>query len=132
MGQRKKGGKRDATAAIAATTAPEAAATERAVSAPSSDDPYTIPLHSRQAAFAILWLLVYSFAMFTLPFGAFYGTRHLLAERFAIEGFHNTCGSVLAAVLTVNVIIMLYAFRGFREVEEEDRERVQRPARKST
>uniref|UniRef100_A0A182Y7S1 SAM-dependent MTase RsmB/NOP-type domain-containing protein n=1 Tax=Anopheles stephensi TaxID=30069 RepID=A0A182Y7S1_ANOST len=84
------------------------------------DDPYTIPLHSRQAAFAILWLLVYSFAMFTLPFGAFYGTRHVLADRFQIEGFHNTCGSVLAAVLTVNIIIMLYAFRGFREVEEED------------
>ncbi|XP_035918207.1 uncharacterized protein LOC118516433 [Anopheles stephensi] len=93
------------------------------------DDPYTIPLHSRQAAFAILWLLVYSFAMFTLPFGAFYGTRHVLADRFQIEGFHNTCGSVLAAVLTVNIIIMLYAFRGFREVEEEDRERANRKHR---
>ncbi|XP_052899837.1 uncharacterized protein LOC128306381 [Anopheles moucheti] len=97
-----------------------------AVSAQEEEDPYTIPFHSRQAAFAILWLLVYSFAMFTLPFGAFYGTRHVLAEHFQIVGFHNTCGSVLAAVMTVNVIIMLYAFRGFREVEEEDRERSRR------
>uniref|UniRef100_A0A182Q3E4 SAM-dependent MTase RsmB/NOP-type domain-containing protein n=1 Tax=Anopheles farauti TaxID=69004 RepID=A0A182Q3E4_9DIPT len=118
MRQRKKAGKKDATG-----TTPSSITPTQSQQTVTTDDPYTIPLHSRQAAFAILWLLVYSFAMFTLPFGAFYGTRHILAEQFAIEGFHNTCGSVLAAVLTVNVIIMLYAFRGFREVEEEDRER---------
>ncbi|XP_058119717.1 uncharacterized protein LOC131293591 [Anopheles ziemanni] len=97
---------------------------------PSDDqvDPYSIPLHSRQAAFAILWLLVYSFAMFTLPFGAFYGMKYLLLEQFQIDGFNNTCGSVLAAVLTVNGIIMLYALRGFKEVEEEDRDRQMRQA----
>ncbi|KFB38678.1 AGAP013497-PA-like protein [Anopheles sinensis] len=92
------------------------------------DDPYSIPLHSRQAAFAILWLLVYSFAMFTLPFGAFYGMKSLLLEQFQIDGFNNTCGSVLAAVLTVNGIIILYAMRGFKEVEEEDRDRQMRKA----
>uniref|UniRef100_A0A182JNB4 Uncharacterized protein n=1 Tax=Anopheles atroparvus TaxID=41427 RepID=A0A182JNB4_ANOAO len=95
-------------------------------------DPYSIPLHSRQAAFAILWLLVYSFAMFTLPFGAFYGMKYLLLEQFQIDGFNNTCGSVLAAVLTVNGIIVLYALRGFKEVEEEDNDRQTRKANENT
>uniref|UniRef100_A0A1Q3FWS6 Uncharacterized protein n=2 Tax=Culex tarsalis TaxID=7177 RepID=A0A1Q3FWS6_CULTA len=89
----------------------------------TSEHPFEIPLHSRQAAFALLWLLVYSFFMFTLPFVAFYGTKHILADHFHVEGFPNTCGSVLAAVLTVNVIIILYALQGFREAEEDDRER---------
>ncbi|XP_041771739.1 uncharacterized protein LOC121593467 [Anopheles merus] len=133
MGRRKKsanasdGETANTVAKAAATVAP--AATGSSGREEAEVDPYTIPLHSRQAAFAILWLLVYSFAMFTLPFGAFYGTRHVLADRFQIEGFPNTCGSVLAAVVTVNVIIMLYAFRGFREVEEEDRERSKQKAK---
>uniref|UniRef100_A0A182U480 SAM-dependent MTase RsmB/NOP-type domain-containing protein n=1 Tax=Anopheles melas TaxID=34690 RepID=A0A182U480_9DIPT len=120
MGRRKKNANAsDGGNGRAATETANTVAKAVAVTATSERedevDPYTIPLHSRQAAFAILWLLVYSCAMFTLPFGAFYGTRHVLADQFQIEGFPNTCGSVLAAVVTVNVIIMLYAFRGFRE-----------------
>uniref|UniRef100_A0A182MX81 Vacuolar ATPase assembly integral membrane protein VMA21 homolog n=1 Tax=Anopheles culicifacies TaxID=139723 RepID=A0A182MX81_9DIPT len=132
MGRRKKGTnnpvdqERQARAPGETVPASVSGVREPAANEQEVEDPYTIPFHSRQAAFAILWLLVYSFAMFTLPFGAFYGTRHVLTEHFQIEGFHNTCGSVLAAVMTVNVIIMLYAFRGFREVEEEDRERSKR------
>uniref|UniRef100_A0A182JWT9 Vacuolar ATPase assembly integral membrane protein VMA21 homolog n=1 Tax=Anopheles christyi TaxID=43041 RepID=A0A182JWT9_9DIPT len=128
MGRRKKSanaveGKGHVVAEAVGTIARPSVTAPPAISEQDDVDPYTIPLHSRQAAFAILWLLVSSFAMFTLPFGAFFGMRHLLADRFQIEGFPNTCASVLAAVVTVNVIIMLYAFRGFREVEEEDRER---------
>uniref|UniRef100_A0A182WQR9 Vacuolar ATPase assembly integral membrane protein VMA21 homolog n=1 Tax=Anopheles minimus TaxID=112268 RepID=A0A182WQR9_9DIPT len=131
MGRRKKGISnpldKDHQARVSGVAVPsESGASGSAAGRVVDEDPYTIPFHSRQAAFAILWLFVYSFAMFTLPFGAFYGTRHVLAEHFQIEGFHNTCGSVLAAVMTVNVIIMLYAFRGFRELEEEDRERSKR------
>ncbi|XP_058818481.1 uncharacterized protein LOC131681603 [Topomyia yanbarensis] len=85
-------------------------------------DRFEIPLHSKQAAFALLWLLVYSFGMFTLPFLAFYGTRYILTHNFHVEGFANTCGSVLAAVLMVNVIIVLYAIRGFQEAAEDERE----------
>lgn len=88
----------------------------------SGSDPYEVPFYSKQAAFALLWLLVYSFGMFTLPFAAFYGTRHILAHNFHIEGFANTCGSVLAAVLMVNIIIVLYALKGFQEAEEDDKE----------
>lgn len=102
----------------------EPALSESCLSAGS--DPYEVPFYSRQAAFALLWLLVYSFGMFTLPFAAFFGTRHILTHNFHIEGFANTCGSVLAAVLMVNVIIVLYALKGFKEAEEDAQEEKKR------
>lgn len=89
---------------------------------PEKYEPFEAPLLSKQAAFALLWLLVYSFGMFTLPFGAFFGTRYILEHNFHIEGFANTCGSVFAAVLMVNVIIVMYALRGFQEAEEDEDE----------
>ncbi|XP_058055216.1 uncharacterized protein LOC131206615 isoform X3 [Anopheles bellator] len=77
---------------------------------------------SRQAMSAMAWLLFYSTAMFTLPFVAFYGTRYGLSHYLQIEGFPNTCGSVAAAVLVVNIIIMLYALRGYEDAQEDDRQ----------
>ena len=79
-----------------------------------------IPYHTRQAAWAILYLLFFSVLMFTLPFGAFYGTKHLLNEYFQIYGFEANCWSVLAAVVTVNVIIALYAIVGFIDAKKEE------------
>ena len=114
----------DETPIVQESSKPTKQVLEAPLTSPADNDhPFEIPLHSRQAAFALLWLLVYSFFMFTLPFAAFYGTKHILADYFHVEGFPNTCGSVLAAVLTVNVIIILYALRGFREAEEDDQER---------
>uniref|UniRef100_A0A2M4C246 Uncharacterized protein n=1 Tax=Anopheles marajoara TaxID=58244 RepID=A0A2M4C246_9DIPT len=77
---------------------------------------------SRQSLVAMAWLLFYSTAMFTLPFVAFYGARYSLSHYLQIEGFPNTCGSVTAAVLVVNAIIMLYALRGYEDAQEDDRE----------
>lgn len=74
---------------------------------------------SRGAAFALFWLLVASLAMFTLPFVAFFATRHYLTEQMQLESFTVTCCSVFASVLTVNLIIVLYALKGYREVGEE-------------
>jgi len=79
-----------------------------------------IPYHTRQASWAILYLLFFSVLMFTLPFGAFYGTKHLLNEYFHIYGFECNCWSVLAAVVTVNVIIALYAIVGFIDAKKEE------------
>ncbi|XP_052894158.1 uncharacterized protein LOC128301622 [Anopheles moucheti] len=69
---------------------------------------------------ALGWLLLYSTAMFTLPFAAFYSTRYALTHYLHIDGFPNTCGSVVAAVLVVNVIILLYALRGYEDAKEDD------------
>lgn len=78
---------------------------------------YSIPVHSRQAAFSLLYLFLYSVLMFTLPFGAFFGVRHVLADTFDVTGFPNTCYSVLSAVIVVNLIIVLYAYKGYHETE---------------
>ena len=85
-----------------------------------ADHPELIPYHTRQAAFAIIYLLFFSVLMFTLPFAAFFGTRHLLTEHFHIDGFPNTCWSVGAAALTVNIIIVLYAISGYIESKNEE------------
>lgn len=85
-----------------------------------ADHPELIPYHTRQAAFAIMYLLFFSVLMFTLPFGAFFGTRHVLHEHFHIDGFANTCWSVGAAVLTVNIVIALYAISGYIEARKEE------------
>lgn len=85
-------------------------------SGPATVD-YSIPVHSRQAAFSLLYLFLFSVMMFTLPFGAFFGVRHILADRFDITGFPNTCYSVLSAVIVVNLIIVLYAYLGYHETE---------------
>lgn len=64
---------------------------------------------------AFFWLFIFSLLMFTLPFLIFYSTKTLLLESFEIEGFYNTCWSVLAAVITVNLIISIYIYRAFQQ-----------------
>lgn len=90
--------------------------------AKAADDDQLIPFHTRQAGYAMLYLLFCSILMFTLPFGAFYGTRRLLDEYFHVSKFENTCWSVLAAVMTVNAIIILYAWKGFKDAQKEEME----------
>jgi hypothetical protein len=85
-----------------------------------ADDDALIPYHTKQASFALLFLLFFSVLMFTLPFGAFYGTQHLLKEYLHLDTFQTTCWSVLAAVFTVNIVIGLYAIFGFLEAKKEE------------
>lgn len=85
-----------------------------------ADDDALIPFHTKQASFALLYLLFFSFLMFTLPFAAFYGTQNLLREYFHVSAFEVTCWSVLSAVLTVNIVIALYAIYGFVEAKNEE------------
>lgn len=59
-------------------------------------------------------------AMFSLPFVAYFGTHYLLRDVFNIEGFSNIVWSVIASVLAVNVIIGLYAYHAYYEVEPEE------------
>lgn len=79
-----------------------------------------LPPHTKQAAKAMALLLFYSVLMFTLPFGAFYGTKHVLQEMYHIDGFTNTAFSVLASVITVNLIICLYVYQAYHEPEYDD------------
>jgi hypothetical protein len=85
-----------------------------------ADDDALIPYHTRQASLAVLYLLFFSILMFTLPFAAFYGVKHVLHEHLHVDGFANTCWSVLAAVATVNFVIAIYAVVGFLEARKEE------------
>ncbi|EGK97287.1 AGAP013364-PA [Anopheles gambiae str. PEST] len=78
------------------------------------------PATQSESSSALGWLLLYSVAMFTLPFAAFYSTRYALTHYLHVDGFANTCGSVVAAVLVVNVIIFLYAVRGYEDAKDDD------------
>lgn len=85
---------------------------------------YSNPQHSRQAAFSLLWLFVFSCGMFTLPFAAFFGVRNYVQVNYAdATTFYVTAVSVLASVLTVNVIIVAYALLGYHETEYDEQGR---------
>ena len=93
--------------------------------------PAPVPLPSSSSTSAmetakvLAYFLIYSMAMFTLPFIAFIGTKYGL-KNFGIEGFANTAWSVVAAVVVVNTIIVLYACKGYNEdIRPEEEERIQ-------
>lgn len=60
-------------------------------------------------------LFLYSLAMFTLPFVAFFGVEHIMKAEFNTDRFVTNCISVLAAVITVNLIIASYIYQAFHE-----------------
>lgn len=78
----------------------------------------------------LAYFLLYSTAMFTLPFVAYVGTKYGL-RYFAVEGFANTAWSVLAAVVVVNTIIMLYACKGYHEEMESEQKESEQQQRKT-
>lgn len=63
-------------------------------------------------------LLLYSTAMFTMPFVAFYGVRSFMENNLTTDRFINNCVSVIAAVIVVNMIIASYAYRALKETDD--------------
>lgn len=68
--------------------------------------------------FVLAKFFLFSAAMFTFPFAAFFGTQHLMYTWSYTEKFFVNCVSVLAAVLVVNIIIGLYAYSALHEADE--------------
>ncbi|XP_017760731.1 PREDICTED: uncharacterized protein LOC108551187 [Eufriesea mexicana] len=60
-------------------------------------------------------LFLYSIAMFTLPFAAFFGIQHVMKVEFHIDRFTTNCISVFAAVIAVNAIIFCYIYQAYHE-----------------
>lgn len=60
-------------------------------------------------------LFLYSIAMFTLPFVAFFGVQHVMKVEFHADRFITNCISVFAAVITVNLIIACYIYQALHE-----------------
>lgn len=64
-------------------------------------------------------LFLYSVAMFTLPFGAFFGMQHIMKTELQVDRFVSNCMSVFAAVITVNLIISCYAYQALHETDTD-------------
>nr|CAI5869894.1 unnamed protein product [Callosobruchus analis] len=84
------------------------------------ENPPLLPAHSKQAAKAIGVLLFFSFLMFSLPFASFFATKYLLQDYFHVTGFTNTVWSVIASVVTVNCIIVVYAYLAYIEPDLDE------------
>lgn len=80
----------------------------------------SLPVHKRQQANSLLFLFFFSSLMFSLPFGIFFGVRHLLTEVYIVDQFIRTCCEAGGAVLTVNILIILYAYKAYNEKEYDD------------
>ena len=75
---------------------------------------------------ALLALFFYSILMFTVPFGGYMAVKHYLEQNFQLGYIYNLVLPIIVGVILVNVIIMMYVFRAFRE-DEKDRLITNRP-----
>ncbi|KYM77260.1 Putative methyltransferase NSUN5 [Atta colombica] len=71
-------------------------------------------------------LFLYSIAMFTLPFAAFFIIQRFMILEFQTDTAVTNYISVLAAVITVNLIISCYVYQALNESVEE-KEQIKRP-----
>lgn len=67
----------------------------------------------------LLNLFVYSAAMFTLPFVAFYGAVHVAEQHFAVKDSGYLWGTA-AAVITVHVLIAMFVWGAYKEVRDAE------------
>ena len=68
---------------------------------------------------ALLGLFFYSIIMFTVPFGGYLLTKHYLEQNFQIGNVYRLVLPIIVAVILVNLIIVMYVFRGFREDKKD-------------
>lgn len=78
-----------------------------------------LPDQSQRMIHVLGILLIFSFFMFTLPFGAFFGTKYLLKYYLLMDGFENTVWGVIASVVTVNLIIVVYSYIAYHEPDTD-------------
>ncbi|XP_018346929.1 PREDICTED: uncharacterized protein LOC108751325 [Trachymyrmex septentrionalis] len=65
-------------------------------------------------------LFLYSIAMFTLPFAVFFMIQRFMILEFQTDTAVTNYISVLAAVITVNLIISCYVYQALNEAVEKD------------
>ncbi|BES91759.1 Williams-beuren syndrome critical region protein [Nesidiocoris tenuis] len=66
---------------------------------------------AESASTALGVLFLYSVLMFSLPFVAFFGAKDIAEKYTSLDRFGVTVTSVVASVVTVNVIILFYVSR---------------------
>jgi len=80
----------------------------------------------RQTRSALLGLFLFSAFMFTLPIGAFFGGKHLADSYFELEPPMNLFAAAIFAVFVVNLIIVAYIIKAFREDSGHSNERAKK------
>ena len=68
---------------------------------------------------ALLTLFFYSCLMFTVPLGSFFVSKLYLEEEFGLEPPWSLLFPALVAVASVNVVIVAYVLKAFREEARE-------------
>ena len=63
---------------------------------------------------ALLGLFLYSMLMFFLPLAVYFGSKQLL-EDYQFEPPVSTIAPAILAIITVNIVIVLYVIKAFRE-----------------
>ena len=86
----------------------------------AQENVHWLPHQTRQAAKAMALLLFFSFLMFTVPFCVFFGVRHYIKDYFNLDQYQDNVIAVIAAVLSVNIIIAGYCFIAYHEPEYDD------------
>ena len=75
--------------------------------------------YSESASTALLGLFGYSCLMFTIPLLVFFGSRQVLEDYFQLEPPYSQLAPVILAVFVVNLIIIAYVIKAFREEAKE-------------
>ena len=70
--------------------------------------------HEETSSKALLGLFSYSLLMFFLPLGVFFGSKQLF-EDFEFEPPVSTIAPAILAIVTVNIVIVLYVIKAFKE-----------------
>ena len=86
--------------------------------------------YSEPGPSALSGLLFYSFLMFTLPLIVFFGLQQVIEDNFDDLGQPwNVLWPAIAAVATVNGIIIMYVLKAFKE-DKREREREEKGNKK--
>lgn len=67
-------------------------------------------------------LFFFSVLMFTVPFGSYYGVKYLCTEYLAEDDTNlNIILPVFGSVITIWMIISIYAYSAYREIRKEEK-----------
>ena len=53
--------------------------------------------------------------MFTTPIAAYFGAKQILEDQFELDAPYPQLGAAIVAVLVVNLIILAYIIKAFKE-----------------
>ena len=76
---------------------------------------------------ALLGLFFYSTLMFTVPIGMFFVLKWYLEEHFDLGSPYTLLVPALVSIALVNIIIMLYVCKAFKEDKKELQQSQNRP-----